>query len=72
MNHIERVRDTGWVGYITKFKTKREFDAALEASCTYQCDDPPVVPFRIRFRMKVEFYADLFKMSPEETRGEPS
>lgn len=68
INHVVRVRDTGWIGYITKFKTKKKFGDALEESCTYQCDDPPVVPFRIRFRKKTEFYAELFKRSEQELR----
>lgn len=63
INHVVPVTDSGWIDYITKFKTKEAFDEALELRGTYRCEVSRKVPFRISMKRCIEYIVERCRES---------
>jgi hypothetical protein len=58
----------GWINYITKFKTKEDYDQALELRGTHRCEDHPKVPFKLSMRRHPGFLTDHCRRSAAAAR----
>lgn len=59
---------SGWIKYITKFKTKAEYDQALELRGTHRCENYQKVPFKLSMKRHPGFLSDYCRRSSAAAR----
>ena len=68
VNRAVPMIDEGWINYITKFKTKAEYDLALELSGVHRCEHLREVPFKLSMKRHTGFLVDYGARVRSETR----